>query len=250
MRTFNENEKEVLEILNKSNGLKFQSLFVSKVLDKKIIIDYKANSVKVRYKTKNFTPSKEELKLIRNQSNELHSRIYLAVTLVKYFEKEGLISLFQNQNREDKIKIGDSKIDDHGLLNEIEDKTIKALLLDYVDKILIITTEFNEFVKNGYISKDEIRQLKSIKLAWIGIAIAVFASLISAFFSLLTVFDKDTENFNKDFNNRVLNQDTLFKKIDNVTNSNYILNQKLDSLLIKEKETILKKKISNKYRNH
>ncbi|MFN8437824.1 MAG: hypothetical protein U0V72_09300 [Cytophagales bacterium] len=230
MRLFNEKEKEILKLLDLSNGFKFQTLFSEKILNLKITIDSKSNRIDVRYKTKFFQPDKDELVDIDRKSNELFERIYLAVTLVKYFEKEGYISLYRSQTTEDKITIGDKSLGDCGVLNEINDETIKQLLFEYTDKYLIVTSEFNEFVKNGFISRDEKRQKDSIKLAWIGIWSAIGTSLISTVFSLITVCDKSVEKFNNDFNTKIINKKMLINHIDDLKEIHKITNAKLDSL--------------------
>jgi len=237
MRTFIDKEKELIEIINKSNGKKFQSLFASKIVNTKIKINFSKKSIELRYKTKSFCPDKEEEVNIRIQSNELIERIYLAVTLVNYFEKLGLISLFRNQNINEITVLGDSLIEDNGLISDINDETLKELLFVYTDKMLLVNSEFNEFVSNGYISNDEKRQRNSLKAAWYGVYISIAIGLISSIFSFATILNHDIRDFNADFNNNVLNQNTFNKKIDSLININLTLSNKFDSLL--KNETLL-----------
>jgi hypothetical protein len=219
MRTFGDKEKEILKLLKDSNGLKFQSLFLEKVIDQKIKINYEENTVEVSYKTEGFSPTNEEQQRIIKQSNELFRRIYLCVTLVNYFEKEGLIGLFSNQERDNEIVIGGAEISEIGVFNEIQDETIKKLLLEYTDKILIITEAFREFVNNGFISKDEKRQRSSLKVAWIGVATAIVIGLGSFVISIFKQPDKVIEN-----------QVILNRKIDSLERTNSNIEKKLEGI--------------------
>jgi len=249
MRRFSDKEKEVLKILNGSNGMKFQSLIVSKIIDSKLIIDNKNSEVRVRYRTANFVPTDEEMRLINQRSNDLFERIYLAVTLVNYFETKGLIGLFMSNSIEDRIDIGNSKIDDQGVLNKIEDKTISQLLLNYTGKTIIVTSEFNEFVNNNFIDNEEARQIKSIKLAWTAVIIAFLTSIISLSLSFLNKPEQLIQKFYDNYTKNNLDSDFLHNQLDELKLEISRTNNRLDSIIVLSKEKYrLEQKIINNYK--
>ena len=84
MRSFSDKEKIILNLFDVSNGVKFQNLFSGVIDDNKMIIDYKTNTVKIRYKTKGFAPDIEELIMITKLRNELFELIYQIVMLLNY----------------------------------------------------------------------------------------------------------------------------------------------------------------------
>lgn len=241
MRTFNDKEKEILQLIDKSNGLSFQSLIASKIIDCKLIINHETKQVRVRYKTINFSPSTEELERIREISDALFERIYLSVMLITLFIKEGYISLFRIQGQEPRIILGDYKIPEEGIINEIGDENIRNLLLEYTNKTLLVTSEFNEFVKNGFRTRDEKRQIKSLHLAWIGILTAIISSFISILLIIYSTFymkEKEIIKFNQDFNNSITKIDSIIVELNVISSNIKESNFKLDSIAILDENII------------
>ncbi|HCT30229.1 MAG TPA: hypothetical protein DIW31_05740 [Bacteroidales bacterium] len=219
MRHFETKEKEILKILDSLNGSKFENLLLDKIRDNKLIIDLGQRKAHIRYKTKAFHPDKEEKRDISIQANELHERIYLAVTLVNYFEKQGFIGLFINQYLSSTVEIGNKELDNSGLLTPIIDENINELLVNYTGKVLIITSEFHEFVKNNFIFKEEIRHNQIIKLTWAGIITAISVGIISIGASIWSISNSEVENFHNDFKKYYEQHEILLKKLDSINNS-------------------------------
>lgn len=211
MRKFDDKELEIIRILSNSNGLKFDKLLLDKLSDCKLIVNFKSKKTHIRYKTEHFHPTPKEEKSLNRISNELHERVYLAVTITNYFESEGFIGLFRNSDRPDKIEIGDTNIQDLGVLTEVKDETINELLVNYIDKTIIITQSFKEFVKNNYVFDEDLKHKQVINFAKAGIIVAI---LIGVFSILLTFYF----NFNQQSSqkNESIYKDSLFNKIDSV----------------------------------
>jgi hypothetical protein len=96
---------------------------------------------------------------------------------------------------------------------------------------LIINSALNEFINNGYITNDEKRQRKSICLAWIGVAVALITSAISVYYSYQSATNKDVQIFNRDFNSKVINKDSLLSRVTEISNSNFSIIEKVDTLI-------------------
>jgi hypothetical protein len=231
MRTFDSKEKEIIEILAKSNGLIFQDLLSSKLHNKKITLIYTSKTINIRYKTNTFTPDENERKLIESESAELFERIVLAVHLTDYFEKLGFLFLYRNKSKEPTRIIGNKEISDSGILNSIEDERIKDLLLDYVDKSIKVNPSLMQFMKNGFATNEEKHQQTSINLALTGVIIALITSAFSVYYSYQSSLNKDVQTFNKDFNNKMINKDSLFQNIDKISASTIRLNDNIDTLI-------------------
>lgn len=232
MRHFNEKEKEILKFLDKLNGLRFETLLKDKFFDNKLIVDFEKKKSHIRYNTRSFTPTQAELSEIKRMANELHERIYLAVTLVNYFEKLGHVGLFRNQDKEQIIELGNKKLENNGLLTEVIDETINSLLVNYVGKVLIITSEFHEFIENNFLFKEELRHNQNIKLTWIAIIVAVTIGIISVITSIMSNLNPKVVEFHNDYKQNYIEKKILFDKLDSIFSS---LNKTIhlnDSMLI------------------
>lgn len=152
-------------------------------------------------------------------ANELHERLYLAVTLFNYFEKQGYIGSFRNQDLEQRIELGNKNLEDSGLLTEVKDEDVNALLINYVGKVLIITSEFYEFVDNNYIFKEELRHQQNIKLSWAAIIVAIIIGIISIVISLRSNSNSEVEEFHNDYKNNYIEQKLLLNRLDSINNS-------------------------------
>lgn len=181
MRRFSQKEKGIIKLINNNRGQLFSDLFSNQLTDMKLKIDRNKNRVDIRYKTKGFHPSPSELPIITEKSNKLFEFIYHLTNLISFFQKEGYLTLYANDDPSDRIELGDTTLHDAGVFNELKDKFVADLLLDYFDKRILTTEEFGDFIKNGFITRTEKYQIKSIRVAYISLSFAILLGLYGIF---------------------------------------------------------------------
>ena len=209
MRRFSSQEREVLTIINNSNGLNFQTLLMEKIIDCNIRVNRKIKKVEMFFLTKDFDPTPEELSKFEVINDELFERIFLAVSLVHYLKNEGLLSLYQKSVIPEETTIGTTPTTGLGLYTFLPDEFIRDLLLDYTDKMLLITTEFKNLARNNFISRDEKRQIRANNLAWSGITIAIITSLVGFWFSYLQYESNDLNEINDNLKKEQIIQEEI-----------------------------------------
>jgi hypothetical protein len=243
MRRFSSQERKVLTIINNSNGLNFQTLLMEKIIDCNIRVSRKLNKVEMFFLTKEFTPTQEELSKIEVINNELFERIFLAVSLVHYFKNEGLISLYQKSVIPEETIIGTTPTTGLGLYTFLPDEFIKNLLLEYTDKMLLITTEFKNLARNNFISREEKRQIRANNLAWSGITIAIITSLVGFWYSYLQYKSNDLNDINDNLKKEQVIQEDIKILLQEMNINETKEKIQSDSMIIKQ---IVKEILENK----
>jgi hypothetical protein len=231
MRKFNDKEKEILGIINNLNGEFFERLIADKISNVKITINIPQQTIDIRYKSISFTPAFNLMPLIENISNQLFERMFLSANLLKFFEKEGMISFYQRNSPRDIVVLGDKEIENEGILNSIEDELTKKVIFEYINKIIIVTSEFQEFVENDFTARDERMQISNNKAAWTAVISTLLFSIISLVLSIISLNNNDITNFNTDFNKKTIELQIIPIKIDSLIIKSASTNKKLDSII-------------------
>lgn len=222
MKTFNKFEKNIIREISALNGNKFSDLFRTEIKDCKVVLKKEEDKVSIHYKTKAFTPTQEELKTIEKTSNELFKKIVLTVQASETLINKGLISLYSKEEQPKVLTLGESEISDLGLIQNIEDAHIRDVFLRLSNQILIVSPDLNSFIKKGFRTVSEYRELWQYRLSWFGISIALITSMIGIFMNLNPnyeiIVDKQSEIISEI---KLINQGQKIKieQLENLINS-------------------------------
>jgi hypothetical protein len=228
MRKLNSLEKEIVDKLVNSYALKEQGLYLcSKFLEDNYIGASFEMSLAVKCK------DKKVLMLIPKKETDFEDfqrgKIIFIITffnLIKDLQDSRKIYL-----------IGDS--DKEGLLGpKFSEKVsfapdLDAIICDTFFKLIAVSQDLFEYVKNGFKTDEEIRHNQTLKISRIGIWVAILIGLSSIILSLYldnkvdntlkldpTQFDNLIQHQNKAINNQDKMNESLLRYIDTVNINN------------------------------
>jgi len=230
MRKFNSLEREIIEKLVNSPALNEQGLILcSKFLEDNYIGEQFDMSLAVKCIDKKvlmLLPKKENFEKLQRE------KIIFVITffnLIKDLQEERKIYL-----------IGDN--DKEGLLGpQFSEKIsftkdLDEIVCDTFFKLIAVSQDLVEYVKNGFKTDEEIRHNKTLRISKIGIWVAIFIGLSGILLSIY--LDKTSDNTiridAKQFNTLIETQEKVIKNQKSV--ENYMIDF-LDSTKI-ETETI------------
>jgi hypothetical protein len=236
MKTLTKSEKEIVDLIVVSNNKQFSNLIIDVIRNCKIVCDKVRKRITIHYSTEGFTPTREEMMEIEKSSQILLRRIFQSVHVVEKLINEGYISLYNNQSEREITVLGDERIQNLGILQHIEDEHIRNLFLSFCDQTLIVYSDLKEYIRNGYRTKHEYREIWQLRLSWTGIIIAFTTAIISILLSLNNSHERNIE-----------------KTLTIIQEQEKIENIKIDSLLYDFKDFINinleNNKLSNDYYN-
>ncbi len=246
MKTFSTIDKNIINEINRFNGKKFSDLFSKEIKDCKVVLKKEEDKISIHYKTKEFTPTNEELVKIEKISNELFKKIVLTIQVSEILINKGLISLYSKEEHPNVVTLGDEKIPDLGIIQNIEDAHVRDLFLRFCDQILIISSDLNSFIKKGFRTDSEHRELWQYRLSWAGISIALVTSMLGIFMNLNPNYDQildkqseiisEIELINKSPEIKIEQLETLLNSVDKKDS----LNERTNSHIIDLKKAMQK----------
>jgi hypothetical protein len=196
MRRLNKTEQDLCTRIQNGNG---QNNYLGNIIDDKlngvrISITRTPPNVDLLFTIQNPMPTKEEAAGIASKVQELSKDIVTTVNLISMLEKEGYIMLLQQTNvLPNQSTFGRGVSDMPFISTNLADKKISDLLIEYSTKEIIVTEEFNFFVKHNFNSRDEQRFRRQIFITKSALIVAVLALLINTFFNLLPKFTGGTK---------------------------------------------------------
>ncbi len=247
MRTFNKIEKEIIgRILD-------NQIFLANFIDpylKGLRIEVRNPNqkrtplVKFLFEMQGEVPTDNESKYIINRLGEISNLVITVTKLIQYLENNELITVYQGGGFDRIIRFGQGVVNLKSIKYSFPDKTISDIFVRYSMLNIAPVSELEEFIRNGYKTKDDIRKEnetlffkdqkltldrqrdidknnientnRNIKIAakqastsrlqlYVSIALATFA-LVSLFYNIFSSNKLDETQFNN-----------LLEKYDNVT---------------------------------
>jgi hypothetical protein len=224
MRLLSKEEKDLCKImLDGNNGYNcIQNIIDHKLNDILISVNKPKKEVEILFPVWTNDVSKLPTEKIQTRLNEVGLLILTTCNLISLLEKEGYIMVYQKANQvSDLSKFGQGIGNATGnVSHQFSDKKVSEILIDYIDKVIVTTEEFDRFCKKGFIARDEQRFKKQIGIAYTALAVALLAAFVNLGFNLWTKLSGGTtikqEQFDtlKTFNKHMLNKlDTLNSSI-------------------------------------
>ncbi|MBK9718260.1 MAG: hypothetical protein IPO85_12270, partial [Saprospiraceae bacterium] len=111
---------------------------------------------------------------------ELTQLVLTLVNLIRILENDGYIILVQTADRvSSQSQFGNCVINETKIYKEFPDKNVIKLLLEYVEKEIVITEEFRRFCNKGFIARDEQRYKKQFIISTSALVVAICALCIN-----------------------------------------------------------------------
>jgi len=177
-----------------SGNLNIPNLLDGDLQGLRIKILRKEKEVKILFEIEQTTPKDNESRRIITRVGEINEIIISTVNLINLLEKEGYIILFESSNQiENEIIFGRGAINKPSVGYLFPDNRTSELLVKYSTPQIIITPELLEFRRMNYKTREEVRHEQNIRLAWIGILVAIFATVLSLIFNIYDSFSKNDE---------------------------------------------------------
>lgn len=241
MRTFSKQEKWILERIvdvKKNSGLytiSFGTICGSFLQTEYIHINFdestNTNSITFYFNKKYYShASKEDFSIISSRQKEIERKIIDSISLLAFLKENRLLFEVSGNSAENSFNIvpNDPNYDlrshfpNPSLFDEATAQFIVPLL---VNKQFIIRQELVDFVAKGFKTEDELHFVKSQRIGWAGIIIAILTSVSSIWYGIYS--EKETAevttrqmilldsylNELKKANQRELSRDSLFMDV-------------------------------------
>ncbi|MHC1733829.1 MAG: hypothetical protein AB9888_17595 [Bacteroidales bacterium] len=179
MRQINDFEKDILKrIVNYYNrGIvpNLASVIDPYLANKDIHLDFVANTAEIRADIQYYNQG-----TLIDEVRSLTLRIVTAVTLLKYLQDNGFLTIFneatqqQNQERYGQLIQGQNFV-----TATIPDTNVKNLLLDYSLKSILVSQALIDFVANDFRTKEQVESDRDNSINKRNLSIAVIALVAS-----------------------------------------------------------------------
>jgi len=183
MRILSDTEKDLCRrILKGKNGYNVIPNIIDDKLQQVLIsIDKSSNKVEIIFPVRSIQLKNEDTQTIIERINDVSLLIVTICNLIALLEKEGYImTVNQATEPNTKSKFGQGTGNmPNNVSHRFPDRKVNDLLVEYVDKNIIITPEFERFCKKGFIARDEQRFTRQIRLAYCAFGVALFAALVN-----------------------------------------------------------------------
>lgn len=191
MRLLSDQEKQLcLRILEGHGGYNCIPNIIDRDLSGVLIsLDKREKTAKIEFPVRSVNLSDSETSSIIARINQVSELILVIVNLITMLEKEGYILTYSKASKENNESrfgqgIGNSE---HYVTHDLPDRNINDLLIEYSSKDILVTPEFARFCNKGFVSRDEQRFKRQIKIAYTALAVALFAAFVNLFFNLYKV---------------------------------------------------------------
>lgn len=196
MRLLSKEEKELCKImLDGNDGYNcIQNIIDHKLKDILVSVNKTKKEVGVLFPVWTNDVSKLPVEKIQTRLNEVGLLILTTCNLISLLEKEGYIMVYQKASQvSDVSKFGQGVGNAPGdVSHHFSDKKVSAILIDYIDKVIVTTAEFERFCAKGFIARDEQRFKKQIGIAYSALGVALFAAFVNLGFNIWTKFSGGT----------------------------------------------------------
>lgn len=163
--SFSENEKEILRrISNKETKYVFLNNIIDSWLsDVNIIIDTNAKSVNIYFAKEMLTDD------IVKKLDEIENFIVETINIIDFFKNEGYILIYQGARQNSKYTMGQLPVNIELTPMQLQDEALIELIIKYCKNQIFHTPALNEFIKDGFITKEEKRFRKNYHLTILAI---------------------------------------------------------------------------------
>ncbi|MEA2105128.1 MAG: hypothetical protein U9P82_00175 [Bacteroidota bacterium] len=161
----------------------------------RIQIKREQNTVELLFETQTVQPDENETTALIDKIGGINQIIISTVNLISLLEKEGYIVLFNSATQIDnEVTFGQGAVNLPFVTYTFPDEKTKNLLIDYTTKQIIPSTELDEYKKNKFLTRDDLKFRKNIRMAWIAILISIVSTISGLYFSVHnTYFKKPSE---------------------------------------------------------
>jgi hypothetical protein len=187
MRILSVDEQDLCQRIVAGNG---NNNYLGNIIDNKlsgICIHLTRSQAKVELRIT--IPEQRELTIEENHQivskiQDISFTILTAVNLIRMLEREGYILLLQKANQlPESTQFGGCVEGRPFVYSGLGDENVTNLLVEYIDKEIIITDEFIQFCDHGFIGRDERRFRRQNLNSVLAISVAFFAALTNLYFN-------------------------------------------------------------------
>ena len=189
MRSLNKEERQFCNSILQGNG---NNNYIGSIIDDKldnvrIVMNRQYSSVEILVTISNQSPTDEDLNYVKKRNTEVCELILEVVNLIQLLEKEHYIMTLRRANQfQNPMSMGRGIVNLPCISSDIPDSNITNLLIEYCEKEIYVTEEFRLFCNRGFISRDEQRFQKQIKLTYWALIISILALLFNTGFNVYT----------------------------------------------------------------
>lgn len=185
MKVFDEFEKEFIKIINRGKLYSRNvTIFLYKFLDStRIQVDINNNTGKFLFQCLKDEPTDLELQWAIEKEKELIEVLIRLLTLIKYLEKEDLITVYKpTSNNEPIIKFGRGADKLPFFEMAINDQNLTNLFIRYLQKEIVPSPALRKLEKNRFHTDSEIQFKKNQIAIWVAIIVSFFIGVVGFFF--------------------------------------------------------------------
>lgn len=190
MRVFTEDEQVLLTRIRDGHGQNLYSLIDPWIDGVSFQIDTTIDSVDFIFERQGFN-------LERLQSIQVV--VIQAVNLLKLFEDKGYIFTFVNNDQlpPNPFTFGQAAINVPSIPYHFPDPRISKMFCEYSIKEIFITPELDKFIRDGFITREEVRANRQWNTTKKALKTAIIALLLSVFFNIYNSFLKSSNKEEK-----------------------------------------------------
>jgi hypothetical protein len=188
MRLFTKNEQILLTRIRDGQGLNLYSLIDPWINGVSFQVNTQTNSVDFIFE------ANQELKLIK-RIEQIQTIVIQSVNLIKLFEDKGFIFTFINANQlpPNPFIFGEAAINVPSIPYHFPDPRISKLFCEYSVKEIFLTPELDKFIKDGFITREEVRANRQWITTRNALRVAVAALVLNIIFNIVNIFSRPTK---------------------------------------------------------
>lgn len=175
MKPFNDFEKGVINYLvkNRDGQLLVGNLLDFILKDEYLKIDVETSSIDVHFVLN------KEYDIDTQRIDMLQRKLIMTIHLLKYLDENRYITLFDCANfAQSDIIVGQGACNVPDKPYKFPDKEVTKLILTYCVKQIIISEELVDLVQHKYITLEERKFRKTLRVAWAGVIASIVIGLV------------------------------------------------------------------------
>ena len=233
MRQLNTEEKRFCQLIHDKKGTNMLTIIDDKLVGVRIRIQRKPELLKFLFEAQNETPDNADLISAVDRLQVLGVDVITIANLLKMLQDEGYIILYERANTiENEVDYGQGAVNAPSLPYRFPDDKLSSLFIEYSSKDIIVTPEFERFIKEGYISRDEQRyqtqirtattalmtSRKALRVSTIALCVATLIGTINLLYNIFGKSDKAINTFDPQIATVVSEIRSLGSKADTLIN--------------------------------
>lgn len=181
MREFEQAEKDILAKMASDSGSNLFELLAPWLKGVQLTVDTHNNSVEIAFDNRTVLPQTENKRL-----KDIQRAILQTVNLIKLFEDKGFIFTYLalGERPSNPFTYGPVILSQEVKPRKLNDPRISTLFCDYSSKEIYATPELIKFVKDGFLSREELRANRQWKTTMIALVTAIIALFVNIFFNI------------------------------------------------------------------